>query len=362
MGTGNNKKDIDNNRQPVLVNNSESAIIKEVLKRTYHKWWLILIIGVAGGIAGYIYAANKKPLFQSYLSFALDQGATGGDLSSAAGFASQLGISFGGAQNVFSGDNIIEIMLSRRIIEDVLLSVDTIDNKPTTLIEWYNQIELPYKKNVSFADIHFQPGELRKSFSYAKDSVLYSTYMDFKRTNIIARRPDKRLNIYELMVSSHNEKFSKIFTDKLIDKTNRFYTEITSKKARETLEILEKRVPVVKEKLDASISSKAIIQDANLNPAFANAIVPLLKEQSNEEVYGAAYGEMFKNLEIARFQYLKSIPLLQIIDPAEYPLLKIKPGKLKTSVMFSIAFIFIFILIFGSIQLFLSLKENKINS
>jgi capsule polysaccharide export protein KpsE/RkpR len=253
-------------------------------------------------------------------------------------------------------------MLSRRIIEDVLLSVDTIDNKPTTLIEWYNQIELPYKKNVSFAGIHFQPGELRKSFSYAKDSVLYSTYMDFKRTNIIARRPDKRLNIYELMVSSHNEKFSKIFTDKLIDKTNRFYTEITSKKARETLEILEKRVPVVKEKLDASISSKAIIQDANLNPAFANAIVPLLKEQSNEEVYGAAYGEMFKNLEIARFQYLKSIPLLQIIDPAEYPLLKIKPGKLKTSVIFSIAFIFIFILIFGSIQLFLSLKENKINS
>src|SRR5690242_20565833 len=321
-----NNNSIDDNKKSTEVVYSESVVINKILKRIVKKWWLFLIIGLAGAITGYIYAANQRPVYQSYLSFALDQGGSGEGMSIAMGLASQLGLSVGGAQDVFSGDNIIEIMLSRRIIEDVLLSVDTFANKPTTLIEWYNQIELPYKKNVSFADIHFQPGELRKSFSYAKDSVLYSTYMDFKRTNIIARRPDKRLNIYELMVSSHNEKFSKIFTDKLIDKTNRFYTEITSKKARETLEILEKRVPVVKEKLDASISSKAIIQDANLNPAFANAIVPLLKEQSNEEVYGAAYGEMFKNLEIARFQYLKSIPLLQIIDPAEYPLLKIKPG------------------------------------
>ncbi len=359
MGTVNNKNDIDNNRQSVQVNNSESLIIKEVLKRTYAKWWLILIIGVAGAIAGYIYAANKKPLYQSYLSFALDQGANGGDLSAAAGLASQLGISLGGAQDVFSGDNIIEIMLSRRIIEEVLLSVDTIDNKPTTLIEWYNRIELPYKKNPRFADIHFQPDELRKSFSYAKDSVLYDAYMDFKKNYIIARRPDIRLNIYELMVSSHNEKFSKIFTDKLIDKTNRFYTEITSKKARETLEILEKRVPVVKEKLDASISSKATIQDANLNTAFANAIVPLLKEQSNEQVYGAAYGEMFKNLEIARFQYLKSIPLLQIIDPAEYPLLKIKPGKLKTTVIFAIVSMFMLFIIFISGYFLLEYRKYK---
>jgi capsule polysaccharide export protein KpsE/RkpR len=342
MGTVNNNN-IDDNTKSTQIVYSESVVINRILKHIIKKWWLFLIIGFAGAIAGYIYAQKQQPVYQSYLSFALDQGASNsGGMSVAMGLASQLGLSIGGAQDVFSGDNIIEIMLSRRIIEDVLLSVDTFANKPITLIEFYRENELSPEKDNKINAIHFYPNELRNSFSYTKDSILYNTYLKFKRSLIVARRPDKKLNIYELMVSSHNEKFSKIFTDKLIDKTNRFYTEITSRKAKETLEILEKRVPDMKNKLESSISGKAAIQDANLNTAFANALVPLLKEQSNSQVYGAAYAEMFKNLEIARFQYLKSIPLMQIIDAAEYPMNKIKPGKLKTALVFGVIVVFIF--------------------
>ncbi|MGN6298046.1 MAG: Wzz/FepE/Etk N-terminal domain-containing protein [Ginsengibacter sp.] len=347
-----NNNSIDDNKKSTEVVYSESVVINKILKRTVKKWWLFLIIGLAGAITGYIYAAKQRPVYRSYLSFALDQGASGEGMSIAMGLASQLGLSVGGAQDVFSGDNIIEIMLSRRIIEDVLLSVDTFANKPITLIEFYRENELLPGKNSKINSIHFYPNESRDSFSYTKDSVLYNTYLKFKKDLIIARRPDKKLNIYELMVSSHNEKFSKIFTDKLIDKTNRFYTEITSKKNKETLEILEKRVPDMKNKLESSISDKAAIQDANLNTTFANALVPLLKEQSNSQVYGAAYAEMFKNLEIARFQYLKSIPLMQIIDGAEYPMNKIKMGKLKTAIIFSVIITFLFLLIFSTITFF----------
>ena len=79
------------------------------------------------------------------------------------------------------------------------------------------------------------------------------------------------------MVTSHNEKFSKVFTDKLIAETNYFYTKIRSKKAEETLQILEKRVPDMKHKLDASIENKAATQDANLNTPFANADSAVVK-------------------------------------------------------------------------------------
>jgi len=349
METVNNNNDNIKSTQVVY---SESVVINKIIKRIIKKWWLFLIIGLAGAITGYIYAKKQQPVYQSYLSFALDQGASGGGMSVAMGLASQLGLSIGGAQDVFSGENIIEIMLSRRIIEDVLLSVDTFNNKPFTLIEFYRENDALNEKKNTTTSIHFYPGESRNSFSYTKDSVLYNTYLKFKKDLIVARRPDKKLNIYELMVSSHNEKFSKIFTDKLIDKTNRFYTEITSRKTRETLEILERRVPDMKNKLESSISDKAAIQDANLNTAFANALVPLLKEQSNSQVYGAAYAEMFKNLEIARFQYLKSIPLMQIIDAAEYPMNKIKMGKLKTAIIFSVIITFLFLLIFSTITFF----------
>ncbi|MGN6267683.1 MAG: Wzz/FepE/Etk N-terminal domain-containing protein [Ginsengibacter sp.] len=347
METVNSNTTVKNETKSTKFVYSESVVINEILKRIINKWWTFLVIGFLGALAGYFYAANQKAVYQSYVSFALDQGASGnGGMSVAMGLANQLGLSVGGAQDVFSGDNIIEIMLSRRIIEEVLLSVDTFNNKPSTLIEFYRQIEASRGKDNANPAIHFLPNEKRHSFSYTKDSVLYNTYLKFKNDLIIARRPDKKLNIYELKVSSPDEKFSKVFTDKLIDKTNYFYTEITSKKNKETLEILEKRLPSMKNKLDSSISEKAAIQDANLNTAFANALIPLQKEQTNSQVYGTAYAEMFKNLEIARFQYLRSIPLMQIIDAADYPMLKIKPGKLKTAAIYGVTAVFIFLIVF----------------
>lgn len=331
--------------------NSENILLHKILRNIIKKWWVFLIIGLTGAIAGYIYASKQKPVYESYLSFALDEGGSESGMSAAMGLASQFGFSIGGAKEVFTGDNIIEIMLSRRMIENALLSVDTFENKPMTLIEYYLENEIHKNEDDKrAANIHFYPGESKNLFSYAKDSILYNIFLKFKTDHIIARRPDKRLNIYELMVNSHNEKFSKVFTDKLIDETNRFYTVISSKKAKETLGILENRVPAMKGKLDATISNKAAIEDANLNTAFADAQVPLVKQQSNIQVYGAAYAEMFKNLEMARFQYLKSIPLMQVIDAADYPMKNIKMGKIKTALIISVIVTFIFLLLFIAID------------
>jgi hypothetical protein len=221
-----------------------------------------------------------------------------------------------------------------------------------TLIEFYLENGAEKEQKDIRNDLHFYPGDSGKELSYAKDSLLYRTYLEFKNSNILARRPDRRLNIYEVMVSSKSEKFSKVFTDKLIDVTNLFYTEIRSKKARETLEILERRVPEMKGKLEQTITSKAAAQDANLNTAFARADVPLIKAQTNTQVYGTAYAEMFKNLEMARFQYLKSIPLMQIIDPADYPMKKIKSGKIKMAVIFGVIATFIFLFFFLIVDFF----------
>ena len=339
------------------VNNSENVIINKILRSILKKWWLFVLIGFLGAVAGYFYAVSQKTEYQSYLSFALDEGGSEGGGSAAMGLAAQFGISLGGSQSVFTGDNILDIIQSRRMIEGTLLSVDTFDKKPMPLIEFYLQNEKVHPDHEASTSVTFPVGQPRSSLTYAQNSVLYNTYLKFKREYIIARKPDRRLNVYEIMVTSHNEKFSKVFTDKLIDQTNSFYTQIRSKKAGETLEILEKRVPDMKQKLDASISNKAAIQDANLNTPFANATVPLLKQESNAQVYSAAYAEMFKNLELARFQYLQSIPLLQIIDAANYPMNKIKPGKLKTAIIFSVITTFIFLMFFIGITFF---KLNKV--
>jgi len=343
------KKEFD----PNATENSESILVRLILQRIIRRWWLFAIIGAVAAAGGFIYAFFQKPVYESYLSFALDEGGSEGGGGEALNLAAQFGISLGGGGgDIFTGDNILEIMQSRRLVEGVLLSVDTFNNRPMTLIEFYLQQGNKADEKKTADSIHFYPGENPGQFSYGKKDLLYQTYLDFRYYHIIARRPDKRLNIYELMVSSEDEKFSKIFTDKLIDVTNRFYTELRSKKSRETLVILEKRVPEMKVKLDQTIANKAAARDANLNPAFAIADVPLQKAESNTQVYGAAYAEMFKNLELARFQYLRSIPLMQIIDPADYPMKKTKPGKIKTAIVFAVIVSFIAVCIFVAINIF----------
>jgi hypothetical protein len=257
----------------------------------------------------------------------------------------------GTSNSVFGGDNIMTILKSRRMIEKVLLSVDSFENKPQTLISFYlHNINKP-NPAVNANPVSFPCFQDRATFSKIQDSVLYKAYIDFDKFNLQVWKPDKYLNIYEIKVNSPDEKFTMVFTNLLIKETSSFYTEMRSKKARETLRILEERVAQMKGDLNASISSKASVQDANVNPAFAEALVPVLQTQSNIQVYGAAYGEMFKNLEIARYQYLKDIPLLQIIDKAEYPMKMIKTSKLMYAVLFSMLAVFLAILVFWIIRI-----------
>lgn len=303
------------------------------------KWWILLLAGIAGGVAGFFYASVQKPKFESRLTFSLDAGATEGALSSAMNLAAQFGLGIGGGQSMFDGDNILEIMKSRRMVESVFLTADTLSGKYQTLLQFYldnTGLSAAYSRKPHLRNVKFPVGLERASLSYLQDSILYNVYISFVEENLIAARPDKKLGIYEVKVVSFNEQFSKIFTDRLVETTTAFYTEITSKKDRETLEILEQRVASLKGEVGASIESRAGSQDANINPAFAAAQVPALRQQYNMQAYGEAYKEMFKTLEMARYQYLKKIPLLQIIDHADYPMRRIKPGKLRTGLLTSV--------------------------
>ena len=110
--------------------------------------------------------------------------------------------------------------------------------------------------------------------------------------------------------------------------------------------------------MNSSIGNMADIQDVNLNPAFSAAQVPVLKQQTNIQVYSGAYAEIFKNLEMARYQYLKQIPLMQVIDAANYPMKKIKVSKLKTAIIFSFVACFVAFLVIWIINLFKLKKTN----
>lgn len=325
--------------------------VKSISSYLLQKWLLISLVVIAGGLLGILIAWLDKPEYESKLTFALEEndGALGGAFSLAAEF----GISIGGSKNIFEGDNILTLLTSRTIVERVLLSVDTFNGKPVTMADYYLEISRDPKKKdkpkssmsakeLRLNSVSYPVGLPRDKFTYLQDSVLFNLYKKFtEEGGLKAGKPDKKLNLFEVSVLSPEERFTKLFTDKLIKEATVFYTELKSRHSREILEILESRVAQIKGSLNTAIKGRAEIQDANVNPAFQQAQAQMQTKQVDISAYGGAYGELYKNLELARYQYLKDVPLLQVIDGAAYPMKKIKKGKLQTGLTIAILFGFL---------------------
>lgn len=319
-------------------------------------WWVFLLAGLISSSLGFLYASGKKTKYKSRLTFAMEEGKS--NIGSLYSLASQFGISMGNESGMFSGDNIIPILKSRRIIESVLTSTDTFQNTSRTLIDYYLEISRSSQKNGQSSKVTFLPGQPRNSYSKQQDSLLYKVYKEFSERLISVDRPDKRLSIYEIRIVTPDEKLTHDFTKRILDSTNKFYTGIRTRKNLQTLNILQERLAAMQGNLNESIREKADVQDRNLNPAFSNADVPVLKQQMNIQTFGAAYAELFKNTELARFQYLNNFPLIQVIDDVRYPMQKLGRGRLKMAFIWGVASVFLVFFILW-IQRVISVVSKK---
>ena len=209
-------------------------------------------------VLGIFYAWVTKPKFESRISFALEEnnsGLGGGAINLAAEF----GFNLGGSSSIFSGDNILQIISSRRVIENVLLSIDTLsDGKAITMAQYLLDLSKePAKKQDKekerIANVSFPVGKERTKFTYLEDSVLFILYEEEVLPNLIAHRPDKKLGIFEVRFTSSEERFAKVFSERLIKETSDFYTELRSKKSRQTLEILQSRVDALRGNVSSAI-------------------------------------------------------------------------------------------------------------
>src|SRR6185312_2287823 len=294
------------------------------------------IAGILGGALGLIYAYFKKPIYTAELSFALQDERSGGGLGNALGLASQFGIDLGGgnAGCEFSGDNLLELMKSRSMVEKALLTPVVVKDKTETLAELYiefNKIRKDWKKKPELKGIRFLPGADRSKFTLSQDSVLGLFHKALITNNLTVNKLDKKLSIISLSVKSTNELFSKNFAEVLAKVVSDFYIQTKIKKGTQNVAILQRQTDSVRRMLNMAISGVASSIDAapNANPSLQTLRVPSQRRQVDVQANTLILGELVKNLEIAKMSLLQQTPLIQIIDRPIFPLDKKRVGKLK---------------------------------
>ena len=308
--------------------------------------WLILVISIIlGAIIGITYSVFRKPTYTAVCTFVLEeQGGVGGALGQYAGLASMVGIDVGGGSNgLFQGDNIIELYRSRRMIEKTLLSKVNIGRKECLLIDRYisfNELHKKWNKEPQLKQLSFDIP--RERFTVKHDSIIAVIVNDINRRCLSVQRPDKKLNIISVQVQSKDELFSKCFTDAIVKNVNAFYSETKAKKAVDNLRILQRQADSVKLVLNSSISKAAIATDANpnANPALRILAVPSQRNQVDIQSASAIYGEVVKNLELAKIALRKDMPLIQIIDEPVLPLKNDKSSTILSGIIGAVMLLF----------------------
>lgn len=311
------------------------------------KWLFILIFVLIGAVTGVTISIFQKKDYVAELTFALEE--KGGGANAYAGIASQLGIDLGGEGGAFSGDNSLELIKSRKLIEQTLLTPVMINGEEQLLVNRYRSFNSDcqdWEEDPVLSAIQFKKGEPRSTFSVTKDSLLKVIYRDIKKHNLYVNKVDKKLNIIHVKCRIEDEFFAKYFIEVLVKNASDFYIETKTKRSKYNVLMLEQRVDSVRRELDKEIFGVAISRDQNTNTLRAQGGVQSVKKQMNVQVLTTMYGELVKNLELSKFSLMREEPLFQVIDIPILPLDNEKFGKKKGVIIggiigFSIALLYL---------------------
>ena len=279
---------------------------------------LSLIIGAGLG-AGY--SQLKAPVFHAETSFVLEEEGMGG-IGQMSGIASLLGVNLGGigTNGLFQGDNIMELYRSDRMLEETLLS--PFDNKKLLVDRFieFEELEKKWSSTIDLSALKFSAS--KENHGVQQDSVLKEIAKIIREKQLVVVKPDRKLSIIQVNLSSKDEAFAKLFNETLVSKVNTFYLETKTKKTGENLRILQIQADSVRAILDQSLGTLAAEQDRipNANPLLSTATVNGRRKQVDVQTSAAVFQEIVKNLEMAKISHRINTPLIQLIDSPTFPL------------------------------------------
>lgn len=305
---------------------------KEILQFLLKKWVIIFVAAFIGACIGVGKAGLTEPTYIAKLTFSVENEKSS-PLGAYSGLASMAGIDLGGGGgDLFSSDNIMSIMTSRKMIVNTLLSPITINNKKITLFEYwlaFNHIKDKWAEQPKLAGLKFPLNLNPDSLTRLQDSLLTNIQSSLINTVISINKPDKKLSLIAATCTSTNELFSKVFLESLSNQVTDFYIGMKMKRQKDNVNILQNKADSLYAVMSNSMYRSATLIDQNQNMTKQVGGVDRQKKQIDIQVASTAYTEIIKNLEMAKITLQKETPLIQVIDAPVFPLEKVRESKSK---------------------------------
>jgi len=319
--------------------------IKAFWKYLKTKWLQLFIAGIIGGLLGLGYYYMQSPKYTATCTFILEEKSAGG--GGLAGLASSFGFDIGGAMgsSLFAGDNLLEIIPSKNIVEKVLLSkVDSTSNQTLAdLFLEFTKLKQSWAKKERLANISFAALPANGQMSLVQDSVLNDIYGKVVKTYLSVDWVRKKASLIRVSVTSKNEKFSKYLTERVVNEAKVLYVTLKTGTSQANVNRLQKRADSLYALLNNKSYQAAETQVMNVNPTMKQALVASEISVRDKTVIATVYAEVVKNLETSKILLSQQTPVIQILDKSEFPLVNVKIHRLMATLLGGILLIILFV-------------------
>ncbi len=293
--------------------------IKELKKYLFQIIFITLVLG----LIGYFYSKNQKDYYKATLSFIVEMDKENTNLSAISGITNQLGIDIGSSYSrSFSQNNVVELLKSRKIIESTL-SYDSlvINNRETTLLHHYL-----YLNSIVEVDANF-------STNY--DSLINIVWADIIDSKLEISLQEDQANILNLDFTSYNQKFAKVFVERMIFEVSEMYSKYQTEKNRISLDNLQFRSDSILNELRISERNLAKSKDRNLRVVSYSGKLDEIRYTRDVQVLNTIYIELIKNIELIKMNIINETPLIQILDNPVLPIDNLKISNILWIIIFS---------------------------
>lgn len=318
--------------------------MKEWLAYLKTQWWKIAIAGLVGGVVGFVYASIQPVTYTAKTTFVVEDAKSGPSLGGLASLAGQFGVDVGGGGGgLIAGDNILLYFKSESLAKEVLLSPFSSSDKNTSLADVYAEthgLKKVWAKIKNIGQVDFPPTSSNLNYSRLQDSLIQSIVRNrllLRQFNI--SKVDKKAGFIQLSVTMQDEKLAKLYCDKLLQIAVERYINLKTERQKKTVDKLQARVDSVTSLLAKKTFTTASLQTSSstmdVNPLFkTGAIIATEQTTRDKTMLTAVYGEVVKNLELAKFTLSQETPVIQIVDNSEFPLVVNKASKVTYMVIY----------------------------
>lgn len=319
-----------NNKEeaPFLISSMIQSITSSA-RSIFRYWKFLALMGIFGAVLGAAYVLIKKDTYTASTTFVVeDNKSAGGGIASA--LAGQFGFDVGGlstGSGFLQGDNVLELLKSQDLIKKALLTDEYDSAKTSSLADLYATSYGLKEKWLQSKEVGYMVNFTTNPSSHQRleDSLIHVIIKRIKEKELSISKPDKKLSLFSLELTTRNEKLSKLLCERLLKVTSEFYITTKTKRIRGNVERLQQRTDSLKmllnQKTTSSIGAGRDLIDAN--PVFSqNKEVNAEISGRDKIVQATIFAELTKNLEASKTTLLQETPTIQVVDAPEMPLKK----------------------------------------